>query len=622
MSTQKNLITLCAAAVFTLGLAACGGGSSTPPDYTLSDAQMGATVPAGTHTISGDLADAFPADAAMYLGQNFATGAIVENVGGLDFACVAGPCSVTVAPDGSHITTTGTIEVVMMGGDFPTAMRTPPVDPAVAQRADIAAKITAAQTAVNAVDDDSTDAEVSAADAAITAAKMAIAAAANVPAEEKAANTGTVNALETQLSGAKTARMEAMNEADKEARATAAKLYDGISAATDETDATTRRHAAYSGTNDSQITVSIGDSSTGTTHTLSEDKDTTVAANHGWTGKRFADPAGGPMVEAMVYSNVGAPTQGRKFGNAEPGTGDNRSFEYTLVGGVLTEANAGGVGGTATDFIPARVAFTGVTRTAGTETFRLPSPNVGSQTAIVIPGSYHGVSGTYSCTPADAAVGCSAAVAARGFTVSAGDTWAFTPGNANSRVTDAPDTAYASYGWWIHKSADGAKFTASVFVDEKGTASTAPDIADLVAGTATYRGGAAGKYALSSSTGGMNDSGHFTARATLEADFSDDMITGTIDNFMGADGMARNWSVELMKQGVGANGTILGDDGTGTAKMTKWTIDGTAATAGGEWSGNLREEGTDGVPKVATGTFYSTYGRVGKMVGAFGANKQ
>ena len=59
---------------------------------------------------------------------------------------------------------------------------------------------------------------------------------------------------------------------------------------------------------------------------------------------------------------------------------------------------------------------------------------------------------------------------------------------------------------------------------------------DALEGTATYMGGAAGKYALRSSTGGTNDAGHFTARATLNADFSDDSITGTIDNFMGADG--------------------------------------------------------------------------------------
>ena len=191
-----------------------------------------------------------------------------------------------------------------------------------------------------------------------------------------------------------------------------------------------------------------------------------------------------------------------------------------------------------------------------------------------------------------------------------------------------PDDIYASYGWWLHKSEDGETFTASAFAENRGTVLAAASI-DTLQGTATYMGGAAGKYSLRGDTGGTNDAGHFTARAMLEADFGDDMITGTIDNFMGADGESRNWSVELMEQGINSTGTILGDDGNGSAgtdeKMTKWTIDGTAGAAGGQWSGTLYDNGDDGVPKVGTGTFHSTYGHGGndgRMVGAFGVNVQ
>ena len=99
------------------------------------------------------------------------------------------------------------------------------------QRAAIKMKIMEAQTAVNAVNNDSTDAEVGAAEMAVAAAKMAIADAADVPMEEKAANTGTVSALETQLSTAKMARMDAMDEADMAKKMammkTAMKLYAG-----------------------------------------------------------------------------------------------------------------------------------------------------------------------------------------------------------------------------------------------------------------------------------------------------------------------------------------------------------------------------------------------------------
>ena len=441
--------------------------------------------------------------------------------------------------------------------------------------------------------------------------------------------TGSVTDLQGQVEDLKEEiedRDEKIADAATEAmKARAAKLHAGISAATDNSSAETRRFAAYAGTNDSQIAVTIG---TADAVNLSEDKKTMVAAHQDWTGKRYtAEPEGeAGTYEAVVYSNVAAPTPGRKFGSTEPGSGNNRPYEYLLAGGELSEANADGVGGTGDAFVPTRVAFEGVTRTAGTETWHLPDPNNLGQTEIKIPGSYHGVSGDYYCTPATAADGCSADVAAGGFTVAAGDTWTFTPDSADARVLDAVDIAYASYGWWIHVSEFGQTMTASVFVDEKGTASTAVDIANLVAGTATYMGGAAGKYALSSTTGGTNDAGHFTARVRLEADFAADNITGTIDKFMGADGESRDWEVSLMNSNIAdAGGAIAGDpnDSTDTgAQMTAWTIGDAAADAAGSWSGTLREEGTDGVPEVVTGMFYSEYGTAGKMVGAFGANEQ
>ena len=145
----------------------------------------------------------------------------------------------------------------------------------------------------------------------------------------------------------------------------------------------------------------------------------------------------------------------KKFGGAAA----NDEFEYTLTNGAVTVD-------TSAEGVPARVALTGVTRTAGTETVKLPESNPGGQTNILVSGSYHGVSGTYSCAPNTPADGCSASVAASGFTL-AGGTWTFTPGDANARVTDVPDSAYASYGWWIHKSEDGSTFTASAFVDNQ-----------------------------------------------------------------------------------------------------------------------------------------------------------
>ena len=493
------------------------------------------------------------------------------------------------------------------------------------QRTRISNAISAAQTAVNAVDNDSTDAEVSAADAAVMAARTAIANAGDVPADEKAANTGTVNALAMQLSGAKTARMNAMNEAEMAERemraAMAAKLYAGISApmgTTLGTYAVTDRLAGYNA-DDTAIVVQIGDGgdtpATEPTATLSEDKDTMVADNQGWEGKRYADPAGGDMVEAYVYSNIGEPTEGKKF-----------NVGYSLTGGrtatIDTSSGLAYDGGTpsATD-TQARIALTGVTRTSGTETFELPDPNTTNEQYILVPGSFHGVSGTYRCdTGAGRDQACSASVATDGFTLTG--TWTFAPTDDDAKVMDAPDADYASYGWWIRKAANDGPFTASAFHDFKGTAG-AVDIATLVAGTAKYVGGAAGKYALASSTGGTNDAGHFTAMATLNAKFgaTANTISGEITNFVGPDG-GNTWTVELQEAALGNDGAITraGDDQDNND--TVWTIGDMDAAASGEWSGNLREVGDDGVPKVATGTFYSEFGTAGKMVGAFGANKE
>ena len=432
-----------------------------------------------------------------------------------------------------------------------------------------------------------------------------------------------VTRLQGQVDTARLAQEEADRKAAEAAAAamaaTAAKLHAGISAPSGSTtsDDLGTRAATYDGDDiDVRIVMDANGDDTADAPlnaTLSEDKDTSVAANHGWTGKRYADPAGGDSYEAVVFSNVEAPKMGKKFGSAAAvaTTGD---FQYQLIDGALPEA----------EFDAMHVAFTGVTRTAGTETFRLPTGRPQGETIINLPGSYHGVSGTYNCMPTTPAAGCSAAVAAKGFTVSSDDTWTFVPGDANARVTESADPMYASYGWWLRKAANDGPFTASAFVDDKGGNLAIASGVDDLNGMATYQGGAAGKYALASSTGGTNDAGHFTARATLDADFNDDTITGTIDMFMGADDQPRNWSVKLMKSHIGDDGALSGvaADGSGGAQMTEWTIDGTAAADSGNWSGSLRNNGNDDVPQVATGTFYTEYGTAGRMVGAFGANKQ
>ena len=83
----------------------------------------------------------------------------------------------------------------------------------------------------------------------------------------------------------------------------------------------------------------------------------------------------------------------------------------------------------------------------------------------------------------------------------------------------------------------------------------------------------------------------------------------------------------------GADGAITAstaDSTTTTADGTTWSIDGNSASESGTWSGQMYDElpgnapAGDGsnIPTTVTGTFYSEFSSIGRMVGAFGADKQ
>ena len=218
------------------------------------------------------------------------------------------------------------------------------------------------------------------------------------------------------------------------------------------------------------------------------------------------------------------------------------------------------------------------------------------------------------CTPSDPGDGCSASAAAKGFTL-AGGTWTFTASPLSARNMNADDIACVSCGWRLRKTESDATYTGSALVDEKVADPGASGLNGLN-GTATYQGGAAGKCVLASSTGGTDGADHLTAGATLDARFTNDAehasITCTPCNFMGVDGQSRDWDVAL-------NGSIFADIGAigDPTNGGAWSICGTKAAAFGEWSRVFRKSGVDGVPRVASGTFYSACGTADRTVGVF-----
>ena len=282
---------------------------------------------------------------------------------------------------------------------------------------------------------------------------------------------------------------------------------------------------------------------------------------------------------------------------------------------------------------------------SGTQSHQVPAES----DAFYVSGTYDGAPGRFRC-----ATGCSSTNDGEGNVSALGGTWHFKP-DAGAMVRE-PDAHYLYYGWWVSKDNDGDPTAASAFTGRVGTETTdSTDGLDLaVAGTgltgsATYAGHAVGKFAISNPLDSTGNGGHFTADANLTAKFGDPSgtpavadagMTGTIDNFRLNDGSDDpGWSVALHRAGWGTTGAISAPtDDTATPTVdesmgTTWSIGDNSGGRSGTWSGQMYDEKPgdpsatgpgDGsnIPTTVTGTFYSEFSTIGRMVGAFGAEKQ
>ena len=247
-----------------------------------------------------------------------------------------------------------------------------------------------------------------------------------------------------------------------------------------------------------------------------------------------------------------------------------------------------------------------------------PDPDAADDVAM-IRGTFNGASGEYRCTAATA-TSCASHDAGNGMVRLEG-TWIFDP-DSGAMATQA-DANYLYFGWWLNKgTTDGVE--AGVFRGVTGTLAAPTDITAL-GGTATYTGAAAGKYAinpgLSSASGG-----HWTADATLTAEWGAEDATGTIsgmvDGFM-AGGESMDWNVKLGETTLATTATFNSGDNAGSEVAgddVVWTIDGVAGAESGAWSGALLVTGDNGVPTMGTGQFSATHGTVGHILGAFGVH--
>ena len=287
-------------------------------------------------------------------------------------------------------------------------------------------------------------------------------------------------------------------------------------------------------------------------------------------------------------------------------------------------------------------------------------------------GSVHGISGTFSCDDAGPGL-CTAPQRYSDDKVNAGTTglpdarvdgdtaWVFVP-DEDASITYLDDMDYLTFGWWLSKGEDGKPDDLTlIYEDVNGFGAAARDetstAGTALRGSATYKGGAAGKYAMASATEDMYEGGHFTAMATLMVDFDADdtpvagepsdragiALSGMIDNFMTGDVSRPDWMVELMVDGDNADAATgmqpvnnLGSDldETTVSLATEWST-GSAQTGTGMWDvmfwGGGNETNTDNTshPAAAVGTFNAhigttdaaNTGAVGRLQGAFAVNK-
>ena len=208
---------------------------------------------------------------------------------------------------------------------------------------------------------------------------------------------------------------------------------------------------------------------------------------------------------------------------------------------------------------------------------------------VAFEGTYQGAEGVYRC---EGVAACMSSRDSDGVVTLAGADWTFTP-NAGAMVK-VVDGIYMHFGWWLRENkapeANTGALSAQVFAGSNGAPIT---LAATDIGKVTFEGSAAGKYALDDPLAQTVGGGHFTAAASLAADFGDGSDMGTISGEI----TGGNWSVELLSTVLTAGGATemnfntVGETEVATAAAggagTKWTIDGVTGSGCRRLDGQL-----------------------------------
>ena len=469
------------------------------------------------------------------------------------------------------------------------------VDTAAEQRAAVVKAIREATDAVAALDGESTDPEVTAAPEAIAAARKAVMDADTLSGTEKDEFDKLILSLDRSLEDKRSFIAKAREDRRKSAAADVEKLFSALDRPEIADIRVTVRHGAA---------PTMSGTILGTPPTSVAGLETAGAAGQlgGWRGGTYtaADEDAGTADTIVLYTNVEA-------SGTQPFSGDGG--KYSTANGLDNDGNLPITADTDAMLIASSAFPTG----PGIRTHAADAAGMAR-----IAGSFDGASGAFVCETTDST--CTSSVKHGGGYTLAGGSWKFVP--AAGAMVATIDTEFQYFGWWLRETGDS--FAVGAFHASAGGA--ADEFAGLAAlqGQATYRGPAVGTVAIQPQVG-EGSAGGFTAMATLEVDFGDATVEGTVEGTVRSfrvNGVSMpSWSVELGTAGIGADGSIAAD-GSNTAG-TVWSIDGNAAASSSSaWSGQFHDAGDDRVPATATGTFEASYDDVGRMTGAFGTTLQ
>ena len=281
-----------------------------------------------------------------------------------------------------------------------------------------------------------------------------------------------------------------------------------------------------------------------------------------WSSASYSGPRGTVGTDTVyLYTNIQAPGS-RAFWKVH-------GEKVTAI--TATEATVSGFGTQAKELYPAEDGtLDGATTDSGDK-------------ARSIRGTYDGYSGTFKCESA-----CDIAADNGGALTFHGDTWTFTASLTAKRSSKQAkqDSEFLYFGIWAYEPT-----AAAAMPDFKWAAGgDATDISNTnfgdLTGTATFTGGAIGKYALAKVGGRAAKIGTFTATANFGATFAGagSTISGRITDFKeGGSSLGADWNVFLGKSASEA--AALDATGATGDRQAHGAIDGD--TAEGAWVATL-----------------------------------